>query len=354
MRVRTDAKGALGSHLPALFERRTALRKCIQKLRELQAVYMPGAVPLLAQLPEAQTDTEYMENVRLGLPSDISSTHRIAVCSNDLITLESRLREAQCRDSLQDVRNKIHTLHHLYRFKKRNVRHQGPNMRAWSELDQHALKRDRAVEKYRRARRAKLALDGPGEWETILRDLRDEDVRGVTPIDDEVNSKPSRKRKRITTGTGPGEGHQKISWIWNASDTLGSSSHVESLRIEWLKAHARSMRWQEETKLLPEEMRRTLEAMQGEEQAWVHRAAPREGVDERLQEGLTAYAVDQAQVRRDMRTTFQTICSGIMKEAKGELGPEWSHVASSIPVNPEEYRAPDEAASGWEGYEDLE
>lgn len=92
--------------------------------------------------------------------------------------LESRLRDAQCRDSLQDIRNKIQTLHHLRQYKKANVRHQGPNTRARSELDRHAAKRDRAVEKYRRARRAKLALDGAGEWETVLRELRDEDIRG--------------------------------------------------------------------------------------------------------------------------------------------------------------------------------
>lgn len=349
-----DAKGALGSHLPALYERRTALRKRIQKLRELQGVYMPGALPLLAQLPAAQTDTELMEGVRLGLPSDIARAHRETACTQGLVDLESRLREAQCRDALQDIRNKLHTLHHLYQFKKGNVRHQGPNTRARSELDQHAQKRDRAVAKYRRARSAKLALDGPGEWELVLRELRDEDIRGITPGEDEVNMKPSKKRKRNTAVSGPGEGHRKISWIWNASDAAGNASHVESLRIEWLKARARSMRWQEETKLLPEEMRRSLVSLQVEEDGWLGRAAPRDGADARLQEGLTAYAMDQALMRRSMRVMFRDVCVEVARTAEGDLGPEWGLDAHDIAVNTDVYRPSDDATQGWDGWEDLE
>ena len=50
----------------------------------------------------------------------------------------------------------------LYKYKKKNVRHQGANTRARADLTKQEGRRDRATERYRRARKAKLALVGPG------------------------------------------------------------------------------------------------------------------------------------------------------------------------------------------------
>ncbi|OSC99710.1 hypothetical protein PYCCODRAFT_1372594 [Trametes coccinea BRFM310] len=321
VRLQEDAKSAPVSKLPVLLERRTALRRRIQKLRELQAIYMPSALPLLAQIPETQTDVEYIEGVRLGLPSDISPAHRTHACGEHLMMMEKRLRIAQCRDSLQDVRNKLHTLDHLYKYKKANVRHQAPNTRAIEGLGQQWARCNRAVARYRRARRSRLALDGPGGWESEFRVLHDEDVRGIA--DDEPDSVLKGKRK--SAATGPGEGRKKMSWIWNASDRAGKDAHVESLRIEWLKARARAFRWGEELKLLPEEMRRVLASLKHEEQSWQRLASDRrEDVDSALQEGLTAYGLEQASIRLAMRNVFRGVCITEALAATGKLGEEWN------------------------------
>ncbi|KAH9899376.1 hypothetical protein C8Q73DRAFT_638342, partial [Cubamyces lactineus] len=319
-RLQQDAKKALASELPVLFERRTALRRRLQKFRDLQAVYMPAALPLLSQMPEARTDVEHIEGVRLGLPSDFATAHRSTLCTDAVVQLELRLRAAQCRDSLQDVRNKLHTLDHLYRYKKANVRNQGPNTRAQAELAQQRVRRDRAAARYRRARQARLSLEGPGAWELEFQVLHDEDVRGVG--DDEPQSVLQRQRQSASSG--PGEGRKKMSWIWNASDTSGNRAHVESLRIEWLKARARALHWKEETELLPEEMRRVLATLQHEASQWqAFATSPIADVSSEVQEGITAYAHRQAQIRITMRDTFERVCYEQAVAAKGGSGPEW-------------------------------
>ena len=281
---------------------------------------MPAALPLLSQMPEARTDVEHIEGVRLGLPSDFATAHRSTVCTDAVVQLELRLRAAQCRDSLQDVRNKLHTLDHLYRYKKANVRNQGPNTRAQAELAQQRVRRDRAAARYRRARRARLSLEGPGAWELEFQVLHDEDVRGVG--DDEPQSVLQRQRQSASSG--PGEGRKKMSWIWNASDTSGDRAHVESLRIEWLKARARALRWKEETELLPEEMRRVLATLQHEVFQWqAFATSPIADVSSEVQEGIIAYAHRQARIRIAIRDTFQRVCYNQAVAAKGGSGPEW-------------------------------
>lgn len=114
------------------------------------------------------------------------------------------------------------------------------------------------------------------------------------------------------------------------------------------------MRWQEETQLLPEEMWRTLAAMLVDEQVWLGRLDLRSGVDERLQEGLTVYAIDQAQVKRDMRDMFRNICGDIAHTAGGPLGPEWGPTNSDIVADVDGFRPSDVVTREWEEYEDLE
>ncbi|TFK81526.1 hypothetical protein K466DRAFT_501978 [Polyporus arcularius HHB13444] len=330
-RIRREAAKATASKLPALVERRHALRRRLVRFRELQAVYMPAALPVLAEDPAARLDVEQVENVRLGLPSDIADSHRSKVCSTRLQEIEARLREAQCRDALQDLRNKLHSLAHLYKYKKLNVRHQGANTRAHADLNKQEERKRRAAERYRRARRAKLSLSGRGPWENELRELLDDDIRHLSDDDPGLLSK---KRKRDHGRPGLGEGRKKISWIWKGADTDGNAGETDSLRVEWLKSRARWMRWHEETKLLPEEMRRCLATLLYEEQEWIKRATARAVDDPRLREGLVAYALDQAAIRRRMRSTFRTVCLDAAQKAGAGSGAEWELVAGQeVPLH---------------------
>ncbi len=189
----------------------------------------------------------------------------------------------------------------------------------------------RAAERYRRARRAKLSLSGPGPWENELQELRDDDIRHMSDDDPGLLSK---KRKRDHGRPGLGEGHKKISWIWKGADVHGNAGETDSLRVEWIKSRARWMRWHEETKLLPEEMRRCLATLIYEEEQWRMRATARPVDDPRLREGLVAYALDQAAIRRRMRSTFRAVCLDAAQKAGAGTGAEWEPVAGEeVPLD---------------------
>jgi hypothetical protein len=71
-----------------------------------------------------------------------------------------------------------------------------------------------------------------------------------------------------------------------------------------MKTRARDLRWKEELLLVEEEMRRTLVTLEYEAKEWISQVAP-ETVERSLGEGLTAYALRQAAIRRALASKFQ-------------------------------------------------
>lgn len=314
------------------------------KLRELQAIYMPLALAMLAEDARCSLSVEDVENVRIGLPSDIRSTHRERVCSKWLQDVEQRLREAQCRDALQTLRNKLHTLSQLYAYKTKNVRHQGANTRARSDISKQEARKQQAVEEYRRARRAKYALSGPGAWETELKVLADDDVRHLTDDDPDTAKKKRKRNLKKDAPDAPAEGRRKVSWIWRGADADGDEGATDSLRVEWAKSRARSKRWKEEKVVVPEEMRRTLATLLYEEAVWTSRMCAWKVADPQLQEGLVAYATSQTNIRRAMQATFRAVCLPTALKAGGGRTVEWlprPGVPQLSPDAPETPEVPD-------------
>ncbi len=313
--------------MPQLFEAQTAFRHRVQEFRTIQAVYTPQIIVLLAQDDASRTDVVEVEKVRLGLPSEIQTLHRATACPPDILAIEARLRDAQCRDALQDIRTQLHVQDRLYKLKKLHVRHQGPNTRMQTDIKGQSNRVRRAAAKYRRVRKAKLALMGPGPWENELCVLTDNDIRGVEDDDPDSVAERSRKHKK----PGPAEGHRRVSWIWRSADRDGQTGYLDSVRIEWTKLRARFQRWMEEKRLLPEEMRRVLAWLQFRESLWMARINQRSDVDDALQEGLTAYAHKQATIRRNMRGMSRQIWLKFMQESGLEMGVEWEPVAGYVP-----------------------
>lgn len=305
-----------------MHEQRTILRRRLQGFRALQPVYMPSATAFIAQTPSAQTSMEKLEDVVIGLPSHIPLEFRVSESTPDLADLEASLRDAQCRDALGDLRNQLQVKQRLYTYKKLHVRHQGANTRAQTDLANQDVRVRAATAKYRRARHALLELRGPGEWQTEFLPLDDKDIRMIQDDDPEAVA----KRKRRAKDTGQSEGHRVVSWIWRASDARGDAGLVESLRVEWCKMRARTMRWAEEVRLLPEEMRRSLSFLEWQEGQWLGRVGRRPGVHRVLQEGLTAYALNQARVRRAIRGRFRDMWANTAASVGGGSGPEWAPV----------------------------
>lgn len=164
-------------------------------------------------------------------------------CVCDLANIEGRLRDGQLHDSLDKVRVHLHIKSRLLTFKARNIRHQGPNTRAMSQIDANEGKIIMHAEKYRAARTAKLALSGPGSWEREWRMLLTTDVRcmrevepditarGLETLEQEVARVRGETRGRLTEAprTLSGESRRKVSWIWNAADLVHGGEEVEGM-----------------------------------------------------------------------------------------------------------------------------
>lgn len=84
---------------------------------------------------------------------------------------------------------------------------------------------------------------------------------------------------------------------------LSYACRITALRTEFAKAWARRNRWQEESRILPEEMRRTIQFLMWEESVWLGR------VVNTTNTALRAYAMRQARLRRHLYKHFASLWS---------------------------------------------
>ncbi|GJE98768.1 CxC2 domain-containing protein [Phanerochaete sordida] len=316
-------------------KKRSALQRKVAAVRPIQAIYMSPLPRLLATTlaessrPRASSsstavppDLHAPENQPLFLPSQLSSDD-LRLCTSGLADLEERLRDGQLHDSLDKLRVQLHVKSRLLNFKGRHVRHQRPNTAMRRRLDANDAKIIALAEKYRAARRAKLALAGPGEWEREHRPLAREDVRTLT-ADDWSRRKTKRPRRNPkanentaagTSDEGPTEGRRQTSWIWMAADgqdDLNEAASLpgmtEALRMEFLRTRSRHYRYMEEVGYVVEEKRRVIETLEKESLAWDRReGGARSTSCAILRQGLSAYAAKQAAIRRGLSAKFSRI-----------------------------------------------
>jgi hypothetical protein len=122
-----------------LEERRLGIWNKLKVFRDLQRLYMPGAVRVLAVEDEAQrridTISPTAELIKLYLPSDLPAATRAMGCTADLPGMEAKLREAQCRESLNAIRDRLHSKKHLLNHKTKNATGQYKNTCARTLID---------------------------------------------------------------------------------------------------------------------------------------------------------------------------------------------------------------------------
>lgn len=209
-------------------ERRVALRKKIQHFRELQAAYMPGLRTVLKN-PDVLGDSADVlaESVLLYLPSALSSSDRDRACTNGICDVEARVRHADVSEALDDLRRNLRTRTYLNKWRVKNISGQHKLTRTRALQHRVDVKVHAAKTRYRHSRRALLVLQGHGQWEETLKELRDEDVRALNERTLTAHEKQEREN-RIAAGremaddsregvvvTGAlGEGKRSLSWIW--------------------------------------------------------------------------------------------------------------------------------------------
>ncbi|KAG1749250.1 hypothetical protein EDB19DRAFT_1825495 [Suillus lakei] len=146
-------------------------------------------------------------------------------------------------------------------------------------------------------------------WQSSLRPLSRQDIRSMSDI-----------------LWGESEGRQKLSWIWNMRGTGGSEKDdngaLEDMRIEWCKARARAMRWEEEVALLREEMRRIGAFLRWEARRWDERRNEVVLTDTEHEDGCVAYAHRQAHLRMQLAASFDANWAQMLSHLNVQDGSE--------------------------------
>lgn len=323
--------------------------------------------------------TRNPESIQLFMPSNIEQAERDQYCDVELIEMECKIRYASAVDALQDLRRQLHFRVYMNQLKIKNVTGQRPNTRARSMQKSIEGRVREAADRYRRARKAYVALAGTAA-DSKLRELKPEHVVGLGErLQREIeereiaatwekrgHSRPTKPQAAAGGGTSAGqsvepqvtsgESKRKISWLWysggledeneageeneaitgeeneatltgdmNDGQCIESPLHFydanmhcfSGVRVEWLKARARAQRWEEEVRLLREEMERVLRTFSFMATWWEGQTgrmdvemessygAQTMVVDDTLREGLLAYAAEQADMYRGLRTSFE-------------------------------------------------
>lgn len=198
-----------------------------------------------------------------------------------------------------------------------------------------------AASAYKKARAAYAALKGEeGAWAKKYRVLNDRDVVGLgervqTEIEklEEERTRRLIRHGRVDIPITSGESRRRISWLWytgaldEEEEIAGMDAALTSdmndgepvpfgqygdydsyialqgVRVEWLKACARAQRWEEEIRLLLEEMDQSLRTFENRA-AWWRGQIRRTVTEQGLREGLHAYREEHADLYVQLRESF--------------------------------------------------
>ena len=192
--------------------------------------------PLRAEGFKPPPTSSHPEHYDLWIPSSLSPCVRTSICSPRLITIEERLRTMQCSEALENLRHVLRIKSWMILFKNKNVRGQREGTRSQSIINRVHSHAQASASEYRLARAAKVALSGPGAWESTLCVLLDSDIRAYSDPDKLQPSMGWRRtvedefRGLEVLGTaipeidlrpevrgrhdGMGDTHHTLSWIW--------------------------------------------------------------------------------------------------------------------------------------------
>lgn len=315
--------------------------RLIQNWREVQLSYTPHVASLISRtpsLPDTDTDPSSLpteippslppeslaENIPLFLPSSLPLEIRRLPEIQEICKLERRLREPQMDDALANIQRQRRIIQGLWQFKRLNASGTGnkPNTRMVMLYKRFDNKVQRAAQEYRTGWHALRVLDPNGSWSLRLRELKDKDISGPGKDPDDTSS----------------NSRYVPSWIWLIPRVSESSEEEfnESMRVEWAKARASKMRWNEELLLVQEEMRRVLEYMKWREGWWLERCSLRKHIDGTVSSGISGYANKQVAICRRIAEQCARYWLPLL-ESKG-ITPSWAsnfrHTVT-VPLNQE-------------------
>ncbi|KAF7968821.1 hypothetical protein HWV62_29262 [Athelia sp. TMB] len=259
-----------------VLEKRNTLRHRIDNWFEVQDLYMPLASQLREATPSSMVP--YAEDEILYLPSQLPSEHLLSPTMASLLEKERCLRIGQADDALHEIRRLLRISSTILEFKKgQHLASQRITTKTRQLIINYHAKIVGVAERYIAAYDALGKLDPGGEWTTTFKPLN-------TAVDLHL---PRREEE----DEGP-ENRRELSWIWlvprsaDAQRRAATADKVgDSMRVEWAKTLARSDRWDEETQLLLEEMRRIIHYFHWKSKWWRRRMFRRTDASIAVQQG---------------------------------------------------------------------
>ncbi|KAJ7165262.1 hypothetical protein C8R46DRAFT_1220395 [Mycena filopes] len=299
-------------------DRRLTLLAKLAKFRKLQAVFMPGAARLIAA-EEAARDGEALppkpEKIKLWMPHELDQNDRATGCVRGLVDIEAKLRFSQCLNALIHLRSRLHSKQFFLGFRYSSssfMQGQQQGTKANTLVVQITDRVDESAQKYRKGYSALLKLQGD-KVDRQFRPLKDSDIQ-MDADNGESDSAAKKKLAMIGSGRGaraprmaPGASRKVMSWIWTAQGGAGAGEEAlhASVRVEWCRARARKLRWEEEVWLVREEMRRVVRYLDWQVQCWRDRVDARPDAPRGVQAGVRAYALKQAVLYTRLASFFQ-------------------------------------------------
>ncbi|KAJ7572790.1 hypothetical protein C8J56DRAFT_1067883 [Mycena floridula] len=137
-----------------LIEKRNKVTCQISCLQPLQSMYMAASVQILADLAKAvgkdglPLPAPAAEDVCILFPSDLTEEQRSQGIWPALEDIESQLRDAQCRDALNELRNHLIVKSQLLTYKIIHARHQGATTRSQGLLERNQTKITLSARRY--------------------------------------------------------------------------------------------------------------------------------------------------------------------------------------------------------------
>jgi hypothetical protein len=144
-----------------------------------------------------------------------------------ICNVEARVRHADTSEALDDLRRYLRTRTYLNKWRIKNISGQYRLTRTRALQHRVDVNVHTAKTRYRHSRKALLTLQGHGQWEETLKELRDEDVRALNERTLTKHEKVEREQRMATGHTTAddtregvlvtgvrGEGKRTLSWIW--------------------------------------------------------------------------------------------------------------------------------------------
>ncbi|KAH7906220.1 hypothetical protein BJ138DRAFT_1016595 [Hygrophoropsis aurantiaca] len=208
------------------------------------------------QQPEEEGDSaESAETMGIWMPSSMDSEKAMELGLEKLQEDELQLRIGQANDALEGLRMALGQKAVLYRKTLRSANSVATGTRSKKLIEQVNAKINRHVRSYLRARKViqKFSKDP-----SIVAKYKD-----ILPADLSVN-------KDVTEENRYGQGSDKMAWFWVAGEQNEQSDGWmnEFYRVNWLKAKARYLRWEEELVIVKHEMSWTINWFNGRRDKW--------------------------------------------------------------------------------------